>query len=769
MKKRISLLVVVCALVAVFLPQSVVAQLQPISPIDTFKVLDAMAGPGDTVAMDLFVVNDSVGLAAIAAYVNIDNSILEWVGVLDSTYIPPTFYIDFDLMPRAQIDSLFFSLPLVMVTNTTIAAGEFGALAGAGSVRQIQVGRGSIIRFYLRVKDGVAIGTQTTVELFNPVEDPPHDYVRQCQYADSTGATGTTVFPTLVSGTLTIDTTTVPPPENTPPSINPISQTVWVVQPSTNINFTVSATDADVPAQTITLSASSLPAGATFGTGGSVSGLGNVSSTFNWTPTAAQVGNYTITFNCQDSEGAWATPRSVSITVQSVTPPEEDLLFTTSSRSYGVPAGGIAGFTGAAIPVNLVEAQPHDIYGVQFDFIYQSSVLTVDSIVPTERLTDFTVYDDRGVTPGRIRVVAFGLANETVQTGVSSAIFHFWVSVSTLATPGEYPIDFDDAWESVSSNPSYPSVKLDFDTTGVFIVDQLGDVNSDGYINVADVVSVVAYIIGTSTLDRRQFAAADMNGNAVVDVNDLVAIINTIFGGSLPVSGPWDGPLATLSLGSDDYLVSADNTIEIKANLPTEIAGVQLEISYNPDKVRLLDPEKSSAAEELNLRYRDDGNGRMVLLLYPQGGSGSIDAGEGVLVSLPIAAGGEYINEEDIQITSAVLADPSATEIPVEGFNRTALPRSFSLEQNYPNPFNPQTTIEFSINAASAYQQVRLDVYNILGERVKTLLDEALAAGRYRAVWDGRNNTGTVAASGVYFYRLSVGDLSETKKMILMK
>jgi len=89
------------------------------------------------------------------------------------------------------------------------------------------------------------------------------------------------------------------------------------------------------------------------------------------------------------------------------------------------------------------------------------------------------------------------------------------------------------------------------------------------------------------------------------------------------------------------------------------------------------------------------------------------------------------------------------------------------LGQNYPNPFNPQTTIAFSIRKRS---RVRIDVYNVAGERVRTLLDETRAAGSYTDVrWDGTDAVGSPVSSGVYFYKLAAADFSQTRKMVLLK
>jgi hypothetical protein len=95
-----------------------------------------------------------------------------------------------------------------------------------------------------------------------------------------------------------------------------------------------------------------------------------------------------------------------------------------------------------------------------------------------------------------------------------------------------------------------------------------------------------------------------------------------------------------------------------------------------------------------------------------------------------------------------------------------SLPESFQLGQNAPNPFNPSTTIDFALSVASG---VRLDVFNLLGQKVRTLVDETLPAGTYRASFDARDAVGRSLASGLYFYRLQAGSESQTRKMMLLR
>ncbi len=93
-------------------------------------------------------------------------------------------------------------------------------------------------------------------------------------------------------------------------------------------------------------------------------------------------------------------------------------------------------------------------------------------------------------------------------------------------------------------------------------------------------------------------------------------------------------------------------------------------------------------------------------------------------------------------------------------------PRGFSLMQNFPNPFNGETLLPFDIPRTS---NVSLVIYNLLGERVKTLLDESRPAGLNTVVWDGTDQWGRPVSSGIYFYQLSAENCTRAKRLLYLK
>ncbi len=136
-----------------------------------------------------------------------------------------------------------------------------------------------------------------------------------------------------------------------------------------------------------------------------------------------------------------------------------------------------------------------------------------------------------------------------------------------------------------------------------------------------------------------------------------------------------------------------------------------------------------------------------------------------VLVKLAVAQGTDRLNS--ITELRSILNEPFDPMVDTStGEPPPQLPGSFWVGQNYPNPFNPLTTIEYNLPRPS---RVTIDIYNILGQKVRRLVDAGRVAGPHRVDWDGTNQDGEAVATGLYFYRVQAGRLVDSKKMLLLK
>ena len=122
-----------------------------------------------------------------------------------------------------------------------------------------------------------------------------------------------------------------------------------------------------------------------------------------------------------------------------------------------------------------------------------------------------------------------------------------------------------------------------------------------------------------------------------------------------------------------------------------------------------------------------------------------------------------------LEMGSGVLLSHTYEREPVMWHSSLAellLPKQAALEPNFPNPFNPTTTIPFALPTS---QNVRLEIYNILGQRIRTLAQGPMDAGFHTVVWNGRDDSGHGAAAGLYFSFLKTSEISRIRKMALVK
>ncbi len=125
--------------------------------------------------------------------------------------------------------------------------------------------------------------------------------------------------------------------------------------------------------------------------------------------------------------------------------------------------------------------------------------------------------------------------------------------------------------------------------------------------------------------------------------------------------------------------------------------------------------------------------------------------------------GWQYFTAGNLMITAYIADTTTVNDIKQLSNN---IPKTYDLMQNYPNPFNPSTIISYQL---PENQTVTLDIFNEIGQKIRTLVNETQSAGQHNVTWNGKNDFGLSVSSGIYFYRIKAGNYINVKKMILLK
>jgi len=702
-------------------------------PNDTVLVLDAQGEPGDTTVPVTITMRNSINVAAFRLRL-----------VYNPNLVTPRTNASGLVIAHKTSRSTIYPIFTGNIPQTGVMT--FTASTGYDEIVYITPGTGPVVQFEFKVNAAIQ---QDTTALISFQNDPIYP-VAFNNFSDELGEE--IYVPIFTGGDLDIYVGGAP---NQLPVFGPVNAQ-YTVNEGDSLGFQVSASDPD--GDNVTLYAeTTLPLNASFPT---VMAQGSVWQNFVFKPDYNQGGvSYDVTFAAQDDRGG-VSRATVNIVVNDVAQ-VYDVLKVSSQ------VGGVPGAKSRLVPVTLKNTDP--VYGVQFTLGWNDSILVIDSIRLAPSVADFSIRENLGDTPGEVKVLLFHLENDSIPTGTED-IVNIFFSVDSLASCGlDVPLVLSEATEAIN----FPDVESRVLTTvhGSFYVDCFGDVTLDKIIDVADVVSLVGYILGTIQYDVRQEETADVNQDAVIDVGDLVGIINIILG--RPIEAPGIGfsaPLVVVDLDLDGLKKGTDDRIYVHSEEIVPVAGVQLKLEYDPDQLSFSSPLVTDRSSDFIIQYKDEGKGELILVMYNLSG-GAIEPGAGNIISLPAKLKPGLEGDPEIDIKEAIVADPGAAVIPV-GKKGTRLPVDFRLAQNYPNPFNPSTTIEFELSAETGYDltvHTTLRIYNVLGRKIKTLVDQIKTPGVYQVEWDGTDETGNRVSSGVYFYQLKAGDHKETKKMVLMK
>ena len=300
-----------------------------------------------------------------------------------------------------------------------------------------------------------------------------------------------------------------------------------------------------------------------------------------------------------------------------------------------------------------------------------------------------------------------------------------------------------------------------------------GDFNGDNAVTFDDFFLFVDAFGKEATGD---FVIYDLSGNGMVDFDDFFLFVDN-FGKSVPgklwsaTQSVDENAIVTLeALGGgreDQGLV----TLRIRAEQIEQLKAFGLVLRYDHRAVEWREASPGPG------HLLDSKGGQAPLFQVMKQTPGQLIIGNGLTVGEPISGSGLLAEltfrvigsaNTHFDLTEALVASSGSQVKRVQQLRSAVLlPQAFYLSANYPNPFNPSTNIEFALPQAGP---VELSVYDVLGQRVRTLVGEAdHAAGFYTAIWDGLDSNRRPVGSGIYFYRLQASNFTRSYKMTLLK
>jgi len=293
----------------------------------------------------------------------------------------------------------------------------------------------------------------------------------------------------------------------------------------------------------------------------------------------------------------------------------------------------------------------------------------------------------------------------------------------------------------------------------------LGDADFDSDTDINDVLAVVDFILEEDFPTEDEFRNVDVNMDEEINIADVIMIIDIIYGGNARTMSYDMSEIAYVDMLTD-YKKSM---LGISIDYQGPIRGIELEIEYDPEMVNILSTGLAKLQEDVMVNSKKMENGKFKVVVANLN-SGSIENNENMYLNIPL-----QFNGNDYQVSTISLKDikiAGADGSIIRSLARTdlsdikAIPVDFALQQNFPNPFNPSTEIRFDLPEAD---YVNLSVYNMMGQKIKTLTSGNMTPGYHSIIWNGTNDAGSKVATGMYFYSINTSQFQSIKKMLFLK
>lgn len=287
---------------------------------------------------------------------------------------------------------------------------------------------------------------------------------------------------------------------------------------------------------------------------------------------------------------------------------------------------------------------------------------------------------------------------------------------------------------------------------------------------------------GANEGDENYNITADTNGDGNVGFPDFIAFAGVF--GLEAVDAPAGKPVIlppgvnenaefSLRLGSDRVIVGETASVDVSLANVQSLVGFGFTVNYDASNFEFVD---AAPADQDLLKS----TGGETPVFFKQSEAGVVTIANAVVNGAEVSGGGDIVRltfrvlqefKENVrfEVAEGLVFDPNQLSNPavVAGvLEFTSTPTEFALLQNFPNPFNPETTIGYEL-AESA--DVTLQIYNVVGQVVRTLVAEPQSAGRYQVRWNGMDDRGTPVSSGIYFYQVSAGKFQDVRKLMLLK
>ncbi|MBI2429564.1 MAG: right-handed parallel beta-helix repeat-containing protein [Ignavibacteriales bacterium] len=304
-----------------------------------------------------------------------------------------------------------------------------------------------------------------------------------------------------------------------------------------------------------------------------------------------------------------------------------------------------------------------------------------------------------------------------------------------------------------------------------------GDVSGNGLITAFDGSLILRHIVGADSLNSVQQIAANVSGDSTISALDASYILRYVVGLISGFPGLGKQSLTADALSAFSFTIEKSQLpnqfdLIVHLNKPVNVYGVLFSLGFDTSLVQAVGMKRGEASDSMSIAHHfPKGKANVALAgLYPLNTAGDIArftfklldparAKETILFTVKKF----ILNEEDVtsDVGSIVLNVKDVADIPT----------TFGLDQNYPNPFNPTTTIRYQVPSVS---RVMINIYNMLGQKVHTLVNDMQAPGYYMLQWNGTDDHGRSLASGVYIYRIeAVSSANQkfvsTKKMLFVK